>query len=101
MRACGTRGSGPGGGGARSASVQRDRGRGLAVGVVRELDGGDRADRQHGDDQHDVAQDHGVQAGPGQAVLPGPGNPPPSASAARPPLISRFLVSSWPSCTQQ
>jgi hypothetical protein len=49
---------------------------GLGIGAVSELGGGDGPDRQGGHDQHDVAQDRGVQPGlaliRAEAVLAGP-----------------------------
>ena len=46
----------------RRRLARRDGRRGLGVGAVPELGGGDGADGQGGYDQHEVAQDRGVQA---------------------------------------
>jgi hypothetical protein len=58
----------------RRGLVRGDRGRRLGIGAVPELGGGDGADGQGGHDEHDVAQDRGVEPGlalvQAEAVLP-------------------------------
>ena len=67
-----------------------------------QLGGGDGADRQGGHDQHGVARDRGVEPGlalvQAEAVLAELKS---SSAGQRSPaaLISRVLVSSWPSGT--